>query len=113
MRGGQKEVLDVSGAADLLDVSEETVRELARRGKLPGRKVGKEWRFSRPALMAWLAGSHIWTTLSEQAYFRTERWQQAEREADEDIAAGRLYPMRSGETPGEALRRLSEELRDE
>jgi transcriptional regulator GlxA family with amidase domain len=30
---------------------------LAEEGKLPGRRIGEHWRFSRPALVAWLAGS--------------------------------------------------------
>ena len=29
--------------------------ELAESGKLPGRKLGKDWRFSRAALVAWLS----------------------------------------------------------
>lgn len=53
----QKDVLNVEEAAELLGVSPWTVREQARMGRLPGRKVGKEWRFSRAALLSWLAGS--------------------------------------------------------
>ncbi len=51
-----KDVLDVDDVAALMDLNTETVRRLAREGKLPGRKVGGAWRFSRPALLAWLAG---------------------------------------------------------
>ena len=50
-----KEVLNVDEAAELLGVSPWTVREQARVGRLPGRKVGKEWRFSRQALLDWLS----------------------------------------------------------
>lgn len=49
-----KEVLDVEEAAQLLGVSPWTVREQAKRGSLPARKVGREWRFSRQALLGWL-----------------------------------------------------------
>ncbi|MCG2771121.1 MAG: helix-turn-helix domain-containing protein [Desulfobacterales bacterium] len=31
-----------------------TVRDYARRGILPSRKVGKAWRFYKPDLLAWL-----------------------------------------------------------
>ena len=86
----QEEVLTVKEAATLLKLPEKTVRQKAREGVLPGRKIGKEWRFSRLALLAWLRGSE-----PDQAYFWTEVWQQKEREADEDIAAGRLYPLSS------------------
>ena len=50
------EVLNSTEAATLLRVSRETVVREARGGRLPGRRVGKEWRFSRGALLTWLAG---------------------------------------------------------
>jgi excisionase family DNA binding protein len=49
------EVLDAPQAAELLQVDEATIVELAESGKLPGRKLGKAWRFSRAALVAWLS----------------------------------------------------------
>ncbi len=49
------EVLSSAQAAQLLQVDEPLVIELAEAGKLPGRKLGKLWRFSRQALVAWLA----------------------------------------------------------
>jgi len=51
------EVLDVAQAAELLQVDEATILELAEGGKLPGRRLGKAWRFSRAALVAWLSSS--------------------------------------------------------
>ncbi|HEX3316494.1 MAG TPA: helix-turn-helix domain-containing protein [Solirubrobacteraceae bacterium] len=51
-----REVLTVEQAAVLLQVDTETVRALARDGELPARKVGREWRFSRAALLRWVAG---------------------------------------------------------
>jgi len=50
------EVLDAAEAAELLKVEPATVQELAERDELPGRKLGEQWRFSRAALLAWLAG---------------------------------------------------------
>lgn len=44
----------------------------------------------------------------EQAYFWTERWQTAEREAEEDIAAKRVRTVRSPEE----LQALLDELKD-
>src|SRR5262245_30529242 len=49
------EVLNAEQAAQFLQIDEETVIEMAESGKLPGRKLGKEWRFSRAALVAWLS----------------------------------------------------------
>ncbi len=51
------EVLTLAQAAELLQVSEATVRGLADAGELPGREVGGEWRFSRAAVLGWLAAA--------------------------------------------------------
>lgn len=47
-------VLTTEQAAALLGLSPYTVREFAREGKIPGRKVGQTWRFSRDGLIRWL-----------------------------------------------------------
>jgi excisionase family DNA binding protein len=49
------EVLTLAQLAELLQLEEESVRELAERGEVPGRKLGEEWRFSRRAVLDWLA----------------------------------------------------------
>ena len=49
------EILTPAQLAGLLQVDEEVVVELAEQRELPGRKVGEEWRFSREAVLAWLA----------------------------------------------------------
>ena len=48
------EVLNADGTALLLGVSARLVLRLAREGKLPGKKVGKEWRFRRATVLSWL-----------------------------------------------------------
>jgi excisionase family DNA binding protein len=53
---GSPEVLTTAQLAELLQVDEKAVRELARRGALPGRKIGRDWRFSRSAVIEWLSG---------------------------------------------------------
>lgn len=50
-----KEILDVHGAAELLGVSPWTIYQLARKGTVPGTRVGKEWRFARATLIGWVA----------------------------------------------------------
>ena len=52
--GMQDEVLDVEAVAAWLDIGVNLVRKLAFEGKIPARKVGREWRFSKRALLAWL-----------------------------------------------------------
>jgi excisionase family DNA binding protein len=61
-----KEVLNADEAAALLDVNPYTIRQKARSGEMPGRKVGKEWRFSRQALLEWLAGGDVRRAQNEQ-----------------------------------------------
>jgi excisionase family DNA binding protein len=51
----EPEVLDAAGAAELLLVDEAAVVDLAERGELPARRIGDSWRFSRRALLDWLA----------------------------------------------------------
>jgi excisionase family DNA binding protein len=57
MTGVHPEVLDVAGAARVLGVSRWLVLRLARQGKLPGKKVGKEWRFRLSTVLRWLGDS--------------------------------------------------------
>jgi PTS system nitrogen regulatory IIA component len=47
-------VLTTEEAAKFLKLTPFTVRDYARRGILPARKVGKGWRFYQPDLLAWL-----------------------------------------------------------
>ena len=47
-------VLTPSQAAELLQIDERLVLELATTRQLPGRRLGDEWRFSRRALLDWL-----------------------------------------------------------
>jgi excisionase family DNA binding protein len=49
------EVMNVQEAAQFLQVDEAIMIEMAEAGQLPGRKLGSAWRFSRAALVAWLA----------------------------------------------------------
>jgi excisionase family DNA binding protein len=48
------EVLTPGEAAELLRVDERELLAEATAGEVPGRAIGGEWRFSRPALLAWL-----------------------------------------------------------
>jgi excisionase family DNA binding protein len=47
-------VLTVSEVSEYLKLAESTVYRLAKENKLPGRKVGGAWRFSRKGLDEWL-----------------------------------------------------------
>jgi excisionase family DNA binding protein len=49
------EVMNAEQAGQFLQIKEAMVVELAEAGKLPGRKLGDAWRFSRAALVTWLS----------------------------------------------------------
>ncbi len=50
-----KDVLTLEEASQLFQVSTKTFLKLLREENLPARKVGREWRFSRTALLQWIA----------------------------------------------------------
>src|SRR5690349_25179650 len=52
--GDSDEVLTADEAATLLKVATPTVLKESREGRLPGVKIGREWRYSRTALLAHL-----------------------------------------------------------
>ncbi len=72
------QLLTCDEVAEILRVSSETVRQLAASGELPGRKIGRAWRFPRIAIESFLldttAHAHCDRTGAEGAgndYVRT------------------------------------------
>ena len=55
MDTNQKEVMTIEDVADYLRVPRSSVYKLAQSGELPGRKVGKHWRFHRKTMERWLS----------------------------------------------------------
>ena len=49
-----KELMNIQEAAAFLGVNEEVLRRWARDGRLPAGKLGREWRFSRRQLIAFV-----------------------------------------------------------
>ncbi|KOF55620.1 DNA-binding protein [Clostridium sp. DMHC 10] len=49
------DILNLEQAIEFLGVSEKTLIKLLREEHIPARKIGREWRFSREALINWLA----------------------------------------------------------
>jgi excisionase family DNA binding protein len=48
------DILNVEQATQFLGVSEKTLIKLLREEHIPARKIGREWRFSKEALIHWL-----------------------------------------------------------
>lgn len=51
------EVMTTQEASQYIKVTMKTLRDLAREGKIPAQKVGREWRFLKSALDKWLEGN--------------------------------------------------------
>jgi excisionase family DNA binding protein len=49
-----REVLTIEEAAELLGVSVKTFNKVLHSENIPGRKIGREWKFSRQALIDWV-----------------------------------------------------------
>lgn len=49
------DILNLEQTAEFLGISEKTLIKLLREEHVPARKIGREWRFSREALVRWLA----------------------------------------------------------
>ncbi len=50
------EAMTLEEAARFLRIAPEELESLALRDQVPARRIGAQWRFSRSALAAWLAG---------------------------------------------------------
>jgi hypothetical protein len=53
------EIMNAEQAGQFLQIESHNVIELAEAGKLPGKKLGPVWRFSREALVAWLSTPEV------------------------------------------------------
>jgi excisionase family DNA binding protein len=54
----EREILNIDEAAQLLGVSVKTFNKVLHAEDLPARKVGREWKFSRRALIDWVGSGH-------------------------------------------------------
>lgn len=51
------DVLSLRQLSAYLQIPKSTVYRLVQNKKLPGKKVGRQWRFSRQAIDEWLSGN--------------------------------------------------------
>lgn len=77
-----KEVLTPQEVADLLHLSVYSVKKLAREGVLPGKRVGRQWRFSHRAVLEWLEEERL-----------TEEEMARVREGEAQIARGEYVTL--------------------
>jgi excisionase family DNA binding protein len=91
-----KEILNMEEAADLFNVSIKTFIKLLKEEKVPARKIGREWRFSKQALIQWLSTGD------------SQQYSSSESEAREffDRVAPQWSSMRSGYYDEDVIGRL-------
>ena len=84
------EVLNLTEAAGFIRVSGKTLREMARRRRVPCQKVGREWRFLRRSLEEWLAGEQRNTIVSEPigVYGQETLFPETAVDANEEVRPG-------------------------
>lgn len=51
---GEDEVLNSKEAAEFLKINRNTLRKFVQEGIIPAQKLGRQWRFSKQALLKWL-----------------------------------------------------------
>ncbi len=66
------DVLTAGEAAAMLRIDEKQLVKACERGEIPARKIGSDWRLSRPALLDWLRGDEDGSDRSPQA----DQWSQ-------------------------------------
>ena len=52
------DILNIDEAAALLGVSIKTFNKVLHSQNMPARKIGREWKFSRSALIAWVGSGN-------------------------------------------------------
>lgn len=106
--------LTLREAAALLELHPNTVRSQARRGELPGAKVGRSWRFMEADLVAWVRQGYpesarvqlsalereaIWHSTDVQASITSSSQARTEASLDallEPLTAGRRRNITTG-----------------
>ncbi len=76
-----QDVMTAQQAADFLQTSRDTLLRQAREGLIPAAKLGREWRFRREDLDAWLKAGG---TRYEEQVNRGMDLERAERRRDDD-----------------------------
>jgi excisionase family DNA binding protein len=73
-----RDILNIDEAAELLGVSIKTFNKVLHNEDMPARKIGREWKFSRRALIEWVGSGR-----SQDFYKDSET-----REDESDVETG-------------------------
>ncbi len=72
------DILNLEQAMAFFGVSERTLIKMLREEKLPARKIGREWRFSKTALLQWLGSGNSLDYLNQAELYRVAEDEKAE-----------------------------------
>lgn len=97
---------DIDSLASYLHLLPQQVARLADRGKLPGRKVGGQWRFSHAEMHHWLE-ERIGLSDEEQLLHFEDVLQSAQGGATGEIVIARMLPVEAISIPLPARTRNS------
>ncbi|MDF1798649.1 MAG: helix-turn-helix domain-containing protein [Planctomycetota bacterium] len=74
-----REILTIDEAAALLGVSVKTFNKVLHSERIPARKIGREWKFSRQALIDWVgsgdSSAFYHPEKGDPGHRRTTGWQ--------------------------------------
>lgn len=84
-RVAELDILDIDQAAELLGVSIKTFNKVLHAQNMPARKIGREWKFSRQALIDWVGSGR------SQDFYR-EAPDAEDRDADDDERQVEIKP---------------------
>jgi excisionase family DNA binding protein len=85
----EPDILTLQEAAEFLRVPPLTMQRQVKAGRVPGRRIGKEWRFSRSVLIKWMASGpdrHDLELYNRRVDADDEDSDQAEASDEEDSA---------------------------
>lgn len=71
-----KEILTIEEACALLGISAKTFAKILKEEDIPGRKIGREWKFSRQALIDWVGAAKA------RDFINTGKKKRKDRKAD-------------------------------
>ncbi len=97
---------DISGLATYMHLLPAQITKLANRGKLPGRRVGGQWRFSRAEIHHWLEERIGVSDESQLAEMETNLQRSNTCEVD-DFSIATLLPLETLAVPLDARTRGS------
>jgi excisionase family DNA binding protein len=96
-----RDILTIEEAAELLGVSIKTFIKVLHTEEVPARKIGREWKFSRAALIAWVGAGRS-----------SEFYESNEAEVEIVPAARGAQPAVSTSTPERARRTVGWSIDD-